>query len=172
MTFLLPSGIKWLIYFRENKNIYHHNLCLRHANLCHAFKVGYELSVDRSLMFLSTLIRIQPKNTKTGSQLFFLQYLNRCNGLKCRAKRRELVGNKAKERFSKRVFQESKACQIFRKTKISYHFLRTRMRAYHQRVRNFRFSENLTCFVFLKHPFWDWPFCLITDELLLQSSPP
>ena len=27
------------------------------------------------------------------------------------------------------------------------------------------FSENLACFVFLKHPFWDSPFCLITDEL-------
>ena len=29
-------------------------------------------------------------------------------------------------------------------------------------VRNVRFSENLACFVFLKHPFWD---CLITDEI-------
>ena len=28
----------------------------------------------------------------------------------------------------------------------------------------FVFSENLACFVFLKHPFWDSPFCLITDE--------
>ena len=28
----------------------------------------------------------------------------------------------------------------------------------------FVFSENSTCFVFLKHPFWDSPFCLITDE--------
>ena len=28
------------------------------------------------------------------------------------------------------------------------------------------FSENFTCFVFLKHPFWDSPFCLITDETL------
>ena len=31
-------------------------------------------------------------------------------------------------------------------------------------VRNVRFSENLACFVLLKHPFWDSPFCLITDE--------
>ena len=47
------------------------------------------------------------------------------------------------------------------------HFLpliRTRICAY-QRIINVRFSENLTCFVFLKHPFWDSPFCLITDEL-------
>ena len=34
----------------------------------------------------------------------------------------------------------------------------------YQGVRNVRFSENLACFVFLKHPFWDSPFCLITEE--------
>ena len=28
-------------------------------------------------------------------------------------------------------------------------------------IRNVRFSENLACFVFLKYPFWDSPFCLI-----------
>ena len=33
-----------------------------------------------------------------------------------------MVGNKAKGRISKRVFQESKARQIFRKTNISKHF--------------------------------------------------
>ena len=27
------------------------------------------------------------------------------------------------------------------------------------------FSENLGCFLFLKHPFCDWHFCLITDAL-------
>ena len=27
-----------------------------------------------------------------------------------------------------------------------------------------RFSQNLACFVFLKHPFWDSPFSLITNE--------
>ena len=78
----------------------------------------------------------------------------------------EFVGNKAKERISKRVFQENKARQIFRKTNISYSLIRTRTCAY-QGVRNVCFSENLTCFVFLKHPFWDSPFCLITDELLI-----
>ena len=35
----------------------------------------------------------------------------------------------------------------------------------YQGVRNVRFSENLACFVFLKHPFWDSPYCLITDVL-------
>ena len=34
----------------------------------------------------------------------------------------------------------------------------------YQGVRIVHFSENLACFVFLKHPFWDSPFCLITDE--------
>ena len=77
----------------------------------------------------------------------------------------EFVGNKPKGRISKRVFQENKAAQIFRKTNISYPLIRTCSGAY-QGVRNVRFLENLTCFVFLKHPFWDWPFCLITDELV------
>ena len=34
----------------------------------------------------------------------------------------------------------------------------------YQGVRNFRFSENLVSFVFLKQPFWNSPFWLITDE--------
>ena len=36
-------------------------------------------------------------------------------------------------------------------------------------VRNTRFSENLTCFIFLKHPFWDSPFCFITDDNALMK---
>ena len=39
-----------------------------------------------------------------------------------------------------------------------------RMCAYHE-VRNVCVSEILACFAFLKHPFWDSPFCLITDEI-------
>ena len=35
----------------------------------------------------------------------------------------------------------------------------------YQRIRNVRFLENLACFVFLKHPFWDSPFWLISDNL-------
>ena len=35
----------------------------------------------------------------------------------------------------------------------------------YQGVRNVRVSENLAFFVFLKHPLWDSPFCLITDDL-------
>ena len=32
----------------------------------------------------------------------------------------------------------------------------------------FVFSENLACFIFLKHPFRDPPLCLITDEILYK----
>ena len=39
----------------------------------------------------------------------------------------------------------------------------------YQGVRNVRFSENLVCFVFLEHLFWDLPFCLITDDLMNRS---
>ena len=35
----------------------------------------------------------------------------------------------------------------------------------YQGVKNVRFSENLTYFVFLKHPFWDSPFYIIADEV-------
>ena len=73
--------------------------------------------------------------------------------------------NKVKGRISKLVFQENKARQIFRKTNISYPLVRKRTCTY-QGV-NVRFSGNLAYFVFLKHPFWDSPFCLITDELLV-----
>ena len=52
----------------------------------------------------------------------------------------------------------------FRRRNISNVLIRTRICAY-QGVRNVRFSENLTCFIFLKDLFWDSPFCLITDEL-------
>ena len=38
------------------------------------------------------------------------------------------------------------------------------VRAY-QGIENVRFLKNLACFVFLKHPFWDSPFCLIADEV-------
>ena len=43
-------------------------------------------------------------------------------------------------------------------------FLRLDRHSAYQGLRNIRFSENLMCFVFLKHPFWDSPFCLITDD--------
>ena len=68
-----------------------------------------------------------------------------------------------KRQISKRVFQENKARQIFRKTIISYPLMRTRTCTY-QGVRNVHFSENLACFVFLKHQL-RLTFCLTNDEL-------
>ena len=48
-----------------------------------------------------------------------------------------IVGNKAKGRISKRVFQENKAHQIFRKTHISNPLIRTRaLLPYYQRICN------------------------------------
>ena len=79
------------------------------------------------------------------------------------------VGNKAKRRISKRVFQETKHAKFYEKQTFLtswYTHVRVRMRG----VRNIRFSENLTCFVFLKHPFWDSCFCLITDDLHIQQE--
>ena len=57
------------------------------------------------------------------------------------------------------MFQENKPRQIFRKTNISYVCV--------SGGRNVLFSENLACFVFLEHPFWDSPVCLITDDTQL-----
>ena len=68
----------------------------------------------------------------------------------------KVIGNKAKEQISQRVLKENKAGQIFRKTNISYLLI------------NVLFSENLTCF-FLIHPFWDSPFCLITDKIIKNA---
>ena len=46
------------------------------------------------------------------------------------------------------------------------HFLLPHSHTYvaYQGVRNFGFSENLACFVFLEDPFWDSPFYFITDD--------
>ena len=46
----------------------------------------------------------------------------------------------------------------------------TRWYAAYQGVRNFCFSENLTCLVFLKNPFWDSRFYYITDDFSQESS--
>ena len=80
----------------------------------------------------------------------------------------EFVGNKVKGRISKRVFQGNKARQIFRKLNVSLP-AETQTYVAYQRVIIVRFSENLTGFVFLKHPFWDSTFCLITEELSNQT---
>ena len=72
--------------------------------------------------------------------------------------------HKANGPISKRVFQKTKHAEFCEKTNVSYHLTRTRACVY-QGIRNVRFSENLACFVFLKHLFWDSHFWLITDKL-------
>ena len=57
----------------------------------------------------------------------------------------------------------------FKKTKHSnFSQKRTFLPPWYAHVR----SEILTCFVFLKHPLWDSPFCVIIDDLnlVLNSS--
>ena len=73
-------------------------------------------------------------------------------------KLRHFLGNKAKGWILKRVLQENKVRQIFQEANIFYP------------LRNVRFSENLTCFVFLKHAFGDSPFYLITVNLRTVKS--
>ena len=63
-------------------------------------------------------------------------------------------------------FKKTKHVTFFQKRTFSNPLICTRSCVY-QGVRNVRFSENLTCFVFLKHPLWDSPLCLITDALSL-----
>ena len=66
----------------------------------------------------------------------------------------DAADNKAKRKIFKRVFQENKARQIFRKTIISYPLIR-RYTCTYQDVTNLRFSENLACFVVF---FWNTRF--------------
>ena len=68
-----------------------------------------------------------------------------------------------KGRISKRVFQEKKACQIFRKTNISHPLIRKRTCAY-QRVRN-------VCFWKIWHAlfFWNMRFEIRPFALTLTS---
>ena len=57
-------------------------------------------------------------------------------------------------------FKKSKYAKISEK----WAFLTPWYACANQGVRNVRFLENLPCFVFLKYPFYDSPFCLITDK--------
>ena len=67
-----------------------------------------------------------------------------------------IVGNKAKGRISKRVFQDSKARQNFRKTNISYPD---------------KFFENFGVLCFLETLVLRFALCLITDEILTEIKP-
>ena len=87
---------------------------------------------------------LTPVSLKLGAIIFDTIFLKKMSNKVTS----HFVGNKARGGISKRVLQENKERQIFRKTNISYPLIRTRTCAY-QGVRNVRFSENLACFVFL-----------------------
>ena len=102
---------------------------------------------------------LQDHTTSRVPPTIFRWFTVECFGLYAK---NHFVGNKAKGQIWKRVFQENKAHQIFRKTNISYRLIRTLIRTRtcaYQGARNVSFLENLTCFVFSKHPF-----CLISDD--------
>ena len=61
-------------------------------------------------------------------------------------------------------FKKTKHAKFSERTNISYPLIRARMCAY-QGPKNVRFSEHLAYSVFLKHTFWDSPFCLTTHSL-------
>ena len=79
-----------------------------------------------------------------------------------------IVSNNPKGRISKRCFKKTKHVKFSEK--------RTFLIPWYAHVRNIWivrnvcFSEYLACFVFLKHPFWDSLFCLITDVIWGESS--
>ena len=66
-----------------------------------------------------------------------------------------------KDQSQNGCFKKTKRTKFSEKrTLLAPWYAHVRMFAY-QGVGNVRFSENLACFAFLKHPFWDLPFCLI-----------
>ena len=72
-----------------------------------------------------------------------------------------LVGNKAKERISKRMFQENKARQNFRKTNISYPLIHVCVSG----GKKCLFFGNFGVLCFLETPVLGFAFYLITDVL-------
>ena len=106
--------------------------------------LGYNHHLSSSDCFPTSVTRTEIQATALWSNLSWLFPNSNLHS----------VGNKAKGRISKGVFQENKARQIFQKTNISYPLIRT----------GTCFSENVACFVFFKHPFWDSLFCLITED--------
>ena len=64
------------------------------------------------------------KKTVSWKLSFVYKHLNRCNTTFLKM----ILSNVSGENYTKRVFQENKARQIFRKTKISYYFVRVRIR--------------------------------------------
>ena len=64
-------------------------------------------------------------------------------------------------------FKKTKHTKFSKKPNISYPLIRTRIFQHLDWIRRDTriWIWRDTCFVHLKHPFWNSPFCLITDEL-------
>ena len=61
-------------------------------------------------------------------------------------------------------FKKTKHAKFSKKrTFLTFH-AHVRVHSAYQWLRNVHFPENFTCLVFLKQPFWDSPFYLITSE--------
>ena len=80
----------------------------------------------------------------------------------------KFVGNRANDESQNGCFKKTNHVKFSKKTRIflTPWYAHVLTCAY-QGVKNVRFSENSTCFVFLKPPFWDSLFCLITDKLVV-----
>ena len=78
---------------------------------------------------------------------------------------REIFSGRQKDESQNGCYKKTKQVRFSKKRTLLTPMICTRTCAY-QEVRNVRFSENLTCFVFLKHPLCVSPFCPITDDIL------
>ena len=66
------------------------------------------------------------------------------------------------------VIRRKGDCQngCYKKKHVEFLEKRTFLTTWYEHMgKNVRFLENLTCFVFLQHPFWDSPICLVADDL-------
>ena len=103
------------------------------------------------------------------SAIMFSCFSHQCNRTVAFISRRvwyiDLVGNKAKGRILKRVFQENKACQ----TNISYTLIPTRTCAY-QGLKNVCISENLAAFFSWNTRFEIRPFALLPTISNIRDS--
>ena len=117
-------------------------------------------TLSRSLEVLCVAWSISPHHYHSGNSSVIRQKGEPQNG--CFEKKKHAKFSQ-KRTFLTAWYGHTKRSYILKQT-CSFQLL---VCAY-QGVRNVRFSENLEWFFFLKHPIWDSPFCLITDELTLE----
>ena len=149
-----------------------------HVTPCWPRTIGKVVSFFRILKKIIRWSHIEGTQRQQVSLIFLLLYHStpHCSTYESKdccwnvvLTQQEFAGNKAKGRISKRVFQENKACQIFRKTIIPYLLIRTSSCTY-QGARNVRFFGKSGVLCFLDTPALRLAlfFCLITDELKIS----